>query len=42
MSKVDNYLKKLKIKKTRFGGFDETDVYNVLQNVCDIYEEEIR
>lgn len=42
MSKVENYLKKVQIKRVHFGGLDETDVYNVLQKVCDIYEEEIQ
>lgn len=41
VKKVDNYLNGVKIKRAHFGGFDETDVYKVLDKVCNIYEAEM-
>lgn len=41
MEKVNEYLDRMKIKKTFFRGLNETDVYKVIDKVCSIYEEEI-
>ena len=41
LKKIDNYLNGVKIKRAHFGGFDETDVYKVLDKVCNMYELEI-
>lgn len=42
MKKVEEYLKKVKIKKVVVGGLDEKAVYQVMDTVCNLYNEELK
>lgn len=42
MEKVNNYLKNLKFKKSVVGGCDEEGVLKAIENICSLYEEELK
>lgn len=42
MDKVNQYLKTLKFKKARFGGCDEEDVLKSIEQICRLYDEELK